>query len=73
IAVQSGGACQSRVSKNTNVVVVGDPDARTKAAGRLMSTKEERARELRDQGCDVQIVSEDEFISMVIHVDAEAS
>lgn len=73
IAVQSGGACQSRVSKNTNVVVVGDPDARTKAAGRLMSTKEERARELRDQGCDVQIVSEDEFISMVIHFDAEAS
>lgn len=61
----SGGQCQTSVSRQTNLVVVGRIDTRTLDAGRRISTKEEKARELIAAGNPVEIVSEDEWLQLI--------
>ncbi|MCC9655933.1 exonuclease domain-containing protein [Rhodopirellula halodulae] len=61
-----GGQCQSSVSRKTDLVVVGELDSRTIQAGRSMSTKEETARQLAEEGAPVRILSEQEFLEMII-------
>jgi DNA polymerase-3 subunit epsilon len=64
IVQAAGGTVRSAVSRRTDLVVVGEPDARTLRAGRTISTKQERAEQLRCQGQTIDIVSEhDWFIS----------
>ncbi len=60
-----GGRCVSSVSKLTNLLVVGQPDARTLRSGRSLSTKEEKARDLIATGAGMQILTEDEFLRLI--------
>ncbi|MEO9591240.1 BRCT domain-containing protein, partial [Rhodopirellula bahusiensis] len=61
-----GGKCQSSVSRKTDLVVVGELDSRTVNAGRTMSSKEATARQLADEGAAVKIMTEQEFLEMII-------
>ncbi|WP_146581940.1 exonuclease domain-containing protein [Neorhodopirellula pilleata] len=60
-----GGQCQSTVSRQTSLLVVGRTDARTLDAGRRISTKEEKARQLIAAGAPVEIVSEDDWLASI--------
>lgn len=60
-----GARCVQSVSRLTNLLVVGQPDARTQRAGRSQSSKEEKARDLIAAGASVAIVSEDEFLRLI--------
>lgn len=62
VTVAGGKSCRS-VTRETDVLVVGEPDARTRRAGRMRSTKEERADELRSAGQMIEVLSEGEFLS----------
>lgn len=61
-----GGRCQTSVSRKTDLVVVGEPDARTVQAGRTMSAKEATARQLAAEGAPLKIMTEHEFLEMII-------
>jgi DNA polymerase-3 subunit epsilon len=61
-----GGKCQTSVSRKTDLVVVGDPDSRTVQASRTMSVKEATARQLAAEGAPVKIMTEHEFLEMII-------
>lgn len=61
-----GGKCQSSVSRKTDLVVVGDPDSRTVQASRTMSVKEATARQLAAEGAPLKIMTEHEFLEMII-------
>ncbi|WP_164102699.1 exonuclease domain-containing protein [Candidatus Laterigemmans baculatus] len=58
----AGGTACGSVTRRTNLLVVGEPDARTLRAGRTRSTKEDRAEELRAAGQTISILSEREFL-----------
>lgn len=60
-----GGQCQTSVSQQTNLLVVGRTEARTLDAGRQISTKEEKARQLIAAGTPVEIVSEDDWLRLI--------
>ncbi len=61
------GACpQNSISSQTTVLVVGDPDERTARSGRSVSVNLETAEELRVQGHPIRILSEDEFLALVV-------
>ncbi len=62
-----GGNHQSTINRKTTVLVVGDPDERTIASGRTKSVKQEAAEQLRTEGQSIRIMSEDEFLSLVIY------
>ncbi|WDQ16830.1 exonuclease domain-containing protein [Rhodopirellula sp. P2] len=61
-----GGKCQTNVSRKTDLVVVGELDSRTIQAGRTMSTKEATARQLAAEGASLKIMTELEFLEMII-------
>ena len=61
-----GGKCQTSASRKTDLVVVGDPDSRTVQASRTMSVKEATARQLAAEGAPVKIMTEHEFLEMII-------
>lgn len=67
LARRLGGQCDPCVTRHTNLVVVGRPDARTLAAGRRQSVKESRAAELCRQGAAIRILEEDDFLSLIVH------
>ncbi len=62
LAARLGANCQSSVTSKTDVVVVGEPDPRTRAAGRSRSVKEDRARELQAAGCPICLLDEEAFL-----------
>lgn len=61
VAAAGGIHCRS-VTRQTDILVVGQPDARTLRAGRSQSTKEDRAEELRAIGQEITILGEREFL-----------
>ncbi|WP_404310263.1 exonuclease domain-containing protein [Neorhodopirellula lusitana] len=65
LIVCCGGQCQAAVSRRTNLLVVGATDPRTRASGRSVSTKEEKARQLIAEGAEVKILSEDDWLQMI--------
>jgi DNA polymerase III subunit epsilon len=62
-----GGNHQTTVNHTTTILVVGAPDERTIASGRNKSTKQEAAEQLRIGGQAIRIMSEDEFLSLVVY------
>lgn len=60
-----GGRVQSSVTRRTSLVVVGETDHRTRAAGRSESVKEMKARELREAGAPIRILSENDFWALI--------
>lgn len=53
------------VTKETNILVVGEQDLARLRVGETMSAKERKAADLRLKGQDVQLVSEIEFLRML--------
>ncbi len=62
-----GAHHQTTINRKTTVLVVGAPDERTIASGRSKSTKHEAAEQLRTEGHSIRILSEDEFLSLVVY------
>jgi DNA polymerase-3 subunit epsilon len=62
--VDLGGVVKSGVSKKVNYLVVGKQDKSLVGANGL-STKEEKAYTLINQGVDIKILYEDEFLRMI--------
>ena len=60
-----GGTSKGNVSKQTNYLVIGVLDIRTLADGASESTKIQKARALREKGCDIQIISEADFGELI--------
>lgn len=64
IVTRGGGRCQNSVSSKTNYLVMGIQDLRL-LRGQTESTKTRKANELRNKGCDIQIIGEDDFLNMI--------
>lgn len=64
LVVNVGGVCTSSVSKNTSFLVVGDQDY-SKFRDGLMSNKMRTAASLLEEGVDIEIVSEREFLRLL--------
>lgn len=62
--VNIGGVMKSGVSKKTDYLIVGQQDKKIVGEDGL-STKEEKAYALIEQGCDIKILKEDEFLSLL--------
>lgn len=69
LTVAAGGKVGSSVSRQTQCVIVGKPDARTLRAGRSISTKEQRAMQLRDDGCNIVVLTEDVWFDRLLGAD----
>ena len=57
-----GGRPGDGVTKETNVLVVGERDIRRLADGETMSAKQRKAHDLRATGRDIQLIGEDDFL-----------
>lgn len=57
-----GGSPADGVTKDTNILVVGEQDIRKLAAGETLSYKQRKAAELRLKGYDIQLLGEDDFL-----------
>ncbi|EMI15885.1 DNA polymerase III subunit epsilon [Rhodopirellula maiorica SM1] len=66
LAIRLGGTCQTSVTRETDLLVVGQTDKRTIQSGRTISTKEQAAREVQAAGGEIRIVSEHEFLGFVV-------
>lgn len=62
LVTAAGGMVCGNVTRQTDVLVIGQSDARTRRAGRSRSTKEERADQLRSAGQMIDVLSEAEFL-----------
>ena len=59
---QVGGIPEPVVTKRTNILVAGDINPATLAPGTLTTGKAARAFALQDQGQDIEIMTEDDFL-----------
>jgi len=60
-----GGQPKTTVSKKTNFLVAGVQDLRQLASGTNESLKLRKARELRDKGIDIRIITDTDFSELV--------
>ena len=60
-----GGMPLDGVTKKTNLLVFGYQDARMLAPGASLSSKFQKAITLKDQGQDIEIIGEDDFLTML--------
>ena len=65
LIADAGAQPGDRVTKSTNILVVGEQDIARLAAGETQSAKQCKAADLRRAGHDIQLVSETEFLRMV--------
>tara|TARA_R110002073_G_scaffold46789_1_gene127414 strand:- start:3467 stop:4507 length:1041 start_codon:yes stop_codon:yes gene_type:complete len=66
LAIRLGGTCQTSVTRETDLLVVGQTDKRTIQSGRTISTKEQAARDVQAEGGGIRIVSEHDFLGFVV-------
>ena len=66
LTTRAGGDCQDAVNRQTNLVVIGEP---TSSADRDPVSVQRQADDLRQSGAAIQILSEDEFIGLVVSHD----
>ena len=59
-----GGFPQKAVNRSTQILVVGQQDYR-KVGEDGMSSKQEKAMALKDAGQDIEVMSEEQFLSML--------
>lgn len=64
IAANAGCKIQSNVTRSTNIVVVGIQDL-NRLAGKEKSRKQIRATELIEEGRDIQIINEKDFLELI--------
>lgn len=64
LAAQAGCNVATSVSKKVTMLIIGEQDL-TKLNGKELSSKEIKARELIENGQSIQLLSENDFISLV--------
>jgi DNA polymerase III subunit epsilon len=64
-AYRAGATPGDNVTKATTMLVSGDQNVRSFARGDLKSSKFRKAQLLRAQGYDIQLLSEDDFLSLL--------
>jgi len=62
--INTGGFCSNVVNKNTDVLVIGVQSI-AKLRGGTKSSKMLRAERLKEEGKDILIITEDEFLKMI--------
>jgi DNA polymerase III epsilon subunit-like protein len=60
-----GGMPLDGVTKKTNLLVFGYQDARMLAPGATLSSKYTKALTLKEKGADIEIIGEDDFLTML--------
>jgi DNA polymerase-3 subunit epsilon len=60
-----GATPSDRVTKTTDFLVTGEQDLTRLARGETLSGKQRRAADLRAAGCEIEVVSEDDFRRML--------
>jgi DNA polymerase-3 subunit epsilon len=65
LAARAGCDVASSVTKKTTLLIVGDQDI-SKLAGKAKSSKHLKAEDLISRGCDIRILSESDFQSIVV-------
>jgi DNA polymerase III subunit epsilon len=57
-----GGTPGDSVTRETNVLVIGEQDMKRLADGETMSPKQRKAHDLRAMGQDIQLIGEDDSL-----------
>lgn len=65
LVAQVGGIPKDAMTKSTNVLVLGEQDLDKLKPGETQSTKFREAEKLRNQGMDIEVMSESEFLSFL--------
>lgn len=65
LVYEAGGTPGNGVTKKTAILVSGDQDFRKFAPGALQSAKFQKAQTLRDSGCNIQLVAEEDFLRLL--------
>lgn len=63
--ISIGGFCSGTVNQNTDVLVVG-VQSRAKLRGKTKSSKMLRAERFKEEGKNIMIITEDEFLKMIL-------
>ena len=62
---EAGGIPGSSVTRQTKMLVSGDQDLRRFAPGADQSAKFQKAQQIRDSGCEIELVGEDDFLRLL--------
>jgi DNA polymerase-3 subunit epsilon len=65
LSASVGAECQNAVTKKTNVLVMGEQDAARLRPGSTLSSKARKAFDLRTNGQEIEVMSEDDFLGLV--------
>ena len=65
LLINSGAIVTSSVSKNLNFLVSGTQDVRRLSEGSSQSSKHRKVMELRDQGNEIEIIDEEQFLQLL--------
>ena len=64
--IEKFGGCPSEsVTQKTSYLITGNQDVRMLASGTSESSKLQKAKKLRENGCDLRIISESDFTEMI--------
>ncbi len=62
---EAGGIPGNSVTRQTKMLVSGDQDLRRFAPGAAQSAKFQKAQQIRDSGCEIELVGEDDFLRLL--------
>jgi len=65
LVYEAGGIPGNSVTTNTTILVSGEQDFTRFAPGVHQSAKFRKAQQLRDAGCEIQLVSEEDFLRLL--------
>jgi DNA polymerase-3 subunit epsilon len=65
LVYEAGGTPGNSVTKNTTLLVSGEQDFTRFAPGVHQSAKFRKAQQLRDAGCEIELVAEEDFLRLV--------
>ena len=64
LAAMVGASCERGVTKRTNVLVMGDQDARRLRPGATLSSKARKAFALQSKGQAIEVMGEEDFLAL---------
>jgi len=65
LVYEAGATPGNSVTKSTTVLVSGEQDFTRFAPGIRQSAKFRKAQQLRDLGCDIQLMAEEDFLRLL--------
>jgi DNA polymerase III epsilon subunit-like protein len=64
LSASVGAFCEKGVTKHSNVLVMGEQDARRLRPGSTLSSKAKKAFELQAKGQEIEVISEQDFLAL---------